>query len=147
MSSKTPYIIVILIMLAVLSGCATSRGTGAAAGGLAGAGIGAAVTGGGAAGIIVGGLLGAVVGSEVGRSLDERDRRHVYDSLEHSRSGHRSTWTNPDTGGRYAVTPRKAFTNNSGRVCREFVLTSDEYGNPVTGVACRQPDGRWAMAH
>lgn len=132
----------LLILLA--SGCATNRETGALTGGAAGAGIGALI-GDGAAGPIIGGLLGVIVGSEIGREMDKRDRAYVASQLESSPSGRRSEWVNPDTGNRYAVTPQQAYTGDGGQTCREFVLTSDEFNNPVYGTACRRDDGSWRM--
>ncbi len=145
--SKLSIILFAAIFTVLVSGCATHRGTGAIAGGAIGAGIGTAIDGGGAEGAIIGGLLGVIIGSEIGRNLDRRDRRHVYDSLERSPTGRTSRWTNPDTGYEYAVTPREAYNGRRGQPCRDFVLTSDEYGNPVTGTACRRNDGSWAMVN
>jgi len=137
--------ILMAMLLAVLvSGCATNRETGALSGGAAGAGIGALI-GDGAAGPIIGGLLGVIVGSEIGREMDKRDRRYVANTLENSPSGRRSEWVNPDSGNRYEVTPREAYRGSGGRPCREFVLTSDEFNNPVYGTACRRADGTWHM--
>ncbi len=141
------HAVAMLLLVALVSGCATHRGTGAVAGGAIGAGIGTAIDGGGAEGAIIGGLLGVIIGSEIGRGLDERDRRRVYDSLERSPSGRSTEWVNPDSGQHYAVTPREAYRGRRGQPCREFVLTSDEYGNPVTGTACRKRDGSWEMVN
>lgn len=144
--SYSPSVILMAAALALLlSACATHRGTGAVAGGAIGAGIGTAIDGGGAEGAIIGGLLGVIIGSEIGRNMDRRDRRRIYNSLEHSPSGRRSEWVNPDTGQHYAVTPRASYQGRGGRPCRDFVLTSDEFGNPVTGTACRRRDGSWEM--
>jgi len=140
--SRTIFIIVLLAVLA--SGCSSNRETGALTGGAAGAGIGALI-GDGAAGPIIGGLLGVIVGSEIGREMDKRDRRYIASTLETSPSGRRSEWVNPDSGKRYAVTPREAYEGSGGQPCREFVVTSDEYNNPVYGTACRRTDGTWHM--
>ncbi len=150
MNSKSYRLTVILaaaLLSLLVSACATHRGTGAVAGGALGAGIGTAIDGGGAEGAIIGGLLGVIIGSEIGRGMDRRDRRRIYDSLEHSPSGRRSEWVNPDTGQQYAVTPRESYQDSRGRPCREFILTSDEFGNPVTGTACRRRDGSWQMVN
>lgn len=145
--SKISIILFAAILTLLASGCATHRGTGAVAGGAIGAGIGTAIDGGGAEGAIIGGLLGVIIGSEIGRNLDKRDRQRVYHSLEHSPSGRTTRWNNPDNGYDYAVTPREAYDGRGGQPCREFVLTSDEYGNPVTGTACRRNDGSWKMVN
>jgi len=139
---RTIFIIVLLAVLA--SGCSSNRETGALSGGAAGAGIGALI-GDGAAGPIIGGLLGVIVGSEIGREMDKRDRRYIASTLETSPSGRRSEWVNPDSGNRYAVTPQAAYEGSGGQPCREFVVTSDEFNNPVYGTACRRADGTWHM--
>lgn len=145
MKNKHTISLIMLITVLIASGCATHRGTGAVAGGAIGAGIGTAIDGGGAEGAIIGGLLGVIIGSEIGHNIDKRDRQRIYRSLEKSPSGRRTEWVNPDSGHHYAVTPRKSYQGRRGQPCRDFVLTSDEYGNPVTGTACRDSGGGWRM--
>lgn len=137
-------VLMTMLLALLLSACASNRETGAVAGGAAGAGIGALI-GDGIAGPVIGGLLGVIVGSEIGREMDKRDRAYVASTLENTPSGTRREWVNPDSGARYAVTPKQSYAGNQGQPCREFVLTSDEYNNPVYGTACRRDDGTWRM--
>ncbi len=46
-----------------------------------------------------------------------------------------------------AVRPVSSFKSADGGVCRHLVLTlrSGTYERTVEGIACRQPDGRWAL--
>jgi surface antigen len=103
------------------------------------------------AGIIGGTLLGALLGSEVGKSMDATDRmmseRTAQRSLESSPTGTSSSWSNPDSGHRGTVTPTNTYRNASNQDCRDYETTVyiDGREETATGVACRQPDGTWAM--
>ena|SRR5438067_1708435 len=46
-------------------------------------------------------------------------------------------------------TPRRAWTDASGRQCREYQTTRDVQGRPtkVYGTACRDPDGQWRIVN
>ena len=45
------------------------------------------------------------------------------------------------------VRPTFSFKNNDGEVCRQLKLTlrSGAYTRTIEGIACRDPDGRWAL--
>ena len=96
-------------------------------------------------------LLGAIAGSEVGKSLDATDRvmmeRTSQASLEHTRTGATSTWSNPDTGNSGSITPNRTYQRQDGTHCREFSQTVviDGQLQDATGTACRQPDGSWQL--
>lgn len=96
-------------------------------------------------------LLGAVLGSQVGRSMDLADRgmmeRTTQASLEHTRTGATSAWTNPDSGHRGTVTPTRTYQRADGTYCREYSQTVNIDGQlqKATGTACRQPDGTWRL--
>ena len=98
------------------------------------------------AAIILGTLVGASIGGAVGRSMDDTDRLKTAHSLENVRTGVPSTWTNPDTGNQYAVTPTRTFETAAGP-CREYVIDARVGGRPekVYGTACRQADGSWRV--
>jgi surface antigen len=133
----------------VLSGCANKQRTGAAIGAGAGALAGHQLGGGRGktAMTIVGAIAGAVAGGAIGKKMDERDRQKAAAALENNRTGQTSSWTNPDTGNHYAVTPTKTTTSN-GHPCRTFVFKSkDAGGQPqsVTRVACRNSKGEWEV--
>lgn len=96
---------------------------------------------------IVGTVAGVVVGGAVGRSLDRADETCIGQALEHAPTGRPVRWTNPDTGARYEVTPKRTFQQENGRYCREYSAgaTVGGRGETVTGVACRQSDGTWRI--
>ncbi|OGQ99601.1 MAG: hypothetical protein A2505_10775 [Deltaproteobacteria bacterium RIFOXYD12_FULL_55_16] len=138
----------IIFMLAI-SGCATntSKGTsgaaiGAATGAIAGQAIGRNTTG-TLIGAAVGGLLGYIVGNEMDK-FDQAQLNQVYES---SPSHQRTQWVNPDSKRTYAVTPKPAYTQPSGQVCREAEILATVDGRPekVVSTACRDNEGRWVI--
>lgn len=126
----------------------TQEQSGAVLGGAAGAAVGSTIGGGSGrtAAIILGALLGSAVGANIGRHMDEQDRIKTAEALEYSPTGRPSTWTNPDTQGRYTVTPTRTYETAEGP-CREFTMDAAVGGQPqqVYGTACRQPDGSWRI--
>ncbi|MGZ9067338.1 MAG: RT0821/Lpp0805 family surface protein, partial [Burkholderiales bacterium] len=77
--------------------------------------------------------------------MDRNDQLNTAHALETSNNGQATTWRNPDTGQRYAVTPTHTYQSDSGP-CREFTTTArfdDGREEVVHGNACRQPDGTW----
>ncbi|MFH1019894.1 MAG: glycine zipper domain-containing protein [Pseudomonadota bacterium] len=140
---------VAIILILITAGCATntSKGTsgtviGAAAGAIAGQAIGRD-TKGTLIGAAVGGLLGYIVGNE----MDKYDQAQLNQIYENSPSNQRSQWVNPDTNRSYAVTPRPAYTQPSGQVCREAEILATVDGRPekVVSLACRDNNGRWVI--
>lgn len=137
------------IAAAALSACETQPtkeqlGTigGAVVGGLLGAQLGEGR--GRTVAIIAATLAGAYLGNRVGKSMDEKDRQKVAQSLETAPTGTTTTWRNPDTGTTYSVTPTRTFTSAS-EPCRDFNTRAviDGREENVQGTACRQPDGSW----
>lgn len=139
-----------------LAGCADqgqkqTGGTliGAAAGGLLGSQFGGGV--GKIAATAVGVLAGGWLGSEVGKSLDNADkaamRQSAQYSLEATKTGHTSNWSNPDSGNSGTVTPTKTYQTAEGEYCREYQQTVTVAGKTeeAYGTACRQPDGSWKV--
>lgn len=132
----------------LLTGCTQMRNEdagvilGGALGGLVGSQFGSGT--GQIAAAALGVLLGAHVGSNVGRSMDEVDRIHASRALESARTGHTSSWQNPDTGVEYTVTPTRTYESN-GAPCRDFTTEAwiDGSKQLIRGTACRQPDGTW----
>jgi surface antigen len=97
--------------------------------------------------IIVGTVAGSMIGRQIGQSMDDVDRMKTAQALNNNRSGQSTTWTNPDTGEQYTVTPTRTY-EQSGGPCREFELDATVGGEPgqsVTGTACLQPDGTWKV--
>lgn len=99
------------------------------------------------AAIIVGTITGAMIGRHIGESMDETDRMRTAMVLNDSRTGESTSWVNPDTGHRYAVTPTRTFEQGTGP-CREFRLDAavgDNHHEHVYGTACLQADGSWLL--
>ena len=87
------------------------------------------------------------IGQHIGESMDDVDRMRTAMVLNDSRTGESSSWVNPDTGYRYAVTPTRTFEQGTGR-CREFRLDAtvgDQSHQHVYGTACLQADGSWLV--
>ncbi|MFQ5786161.1 MAG: RT0821/Lpp0805 family surface protein [Alphaproteobacteria bacterium] len=130
-----------------------SAGTliGAGLGGLAGSQIGSGT--GQLAAVGAGVLLGGLLGREVGKSLDKADQlyaeRAAQQSLESSRTGSTTNWSNPDSGHSGTFTPTKTYETAEGQPCREYenTVTIDGKTEIVRGTACREPDGRWTVVN
>lgn len=140
----------------VLAGCAgqgdkQTGGTlvGAAAGGLLGSQFGGGA--GKLAATAIGVLAGAYLGNQVGQSLDNADKAAMKQSaqysLEATKVGHTSNWSNPDSGNSGTVTPTKTYQAPTGEYCREYQQTVTVGGKTedAYGTACRQPDGTWKV--
>lgn len=140
-----------LLVTLALAGCEsppTQQQTGAVVGGVLGGVLGSQVGKGGGrtAATVIGTLIGASIGGAVGRSMDDNDRRKTAQALETVRTGQSSTWTNPDSGTRYTVTPTRTRSTTEGP-CREYTTRAVIGGKTETvyGQACRQADGSWRV--
>ena len=142
-----------LVTLPLLGGCATKMQTGTAIGALTGGAL--------AYGLgldshnkelwtVLGIGLGAMVGSNIGQQLDERDRMLMGQTFNHTMEkapiNATGQWQNPDTGHGGSVTPTRTFETESGP-CREFTQTVSIGGHmeEAYGTACRQADGSWKI--
>jgi surface antigen len=116
---------------------------GGAVGGLIGAGFGDGS--GQIAAAVAGALVGAYLGGRIGKSMDEADRVETNRALEANPTGQTSSWNNPDTGSRYAVTPTSTYRSSDDSPCRDYTTEAwiDGQREVVKGTACRQPDGTW----
>lgn len=138
-----------VILLLITSGCATTttKGTsgaaiGAAAGAIAGQAIGRNTSG-----TLIGAAVGGMIGYIVGNEMDKYDQAQLNRVYESSPSNQRTQWVNPDTNRSYAVTPKPAYTDPSGQVCREAEILATVDGRPekVVSTACRDNEGRWII--
>ena len=142
-----------LVTLPLLGGCATKMQTGTAIGALTGGAL--------AYGLgqdshnkelwtVLGIGLGAMVGSNIGQQLDERDRILMGQTFNHTMEkapiNATGQWQNPDTGHGGSVTPIRTFDTGTGP-CREFTQTVSSGGHTeeAYGTACRQADGSWKI--
>lgn len=131
------------------TGCQLSRQeSGRLIGGAAGAAAGSQVGSGSGRLIatVVGGLLGSLAGERIGARMEARDYRRAGRALEEAPAGERASWTNPNTGVRYAVTPTDTYRTED-RPCREFRFRAETERGAETRehTACRQPDGTWEI--
>lgn len=139
----------------LLAGCSQSTGPredfGAVAGAIAGGVIGNQFGSGSGriAATAAGAVIGGVVGSAIGRSLDEADRRALYDAeyraLEYGPPNTPVEWRNPNSGRYGNVTPGPRYRSANAYDCRDYTHTIYIDGRPevARGTACRQPDGTW----
>jgi len=140
-----------LFTLPGLTGCETTTHAqqGEVVGGVLGGVLGSQVGDGSGqtAAIIIGTMAGSMIGRHIGQTMDDVDRMKTAETLNNNRTGQSTTWTNPDTGEEYTVTPTRTFEESSGP-CREFELDATVGGEPgqtVNGTACLQADGSWKI--
>ena len=146
-----PMTCALLIVLPPVTGCETTTHAqqGEVVGGVLGGVLGSQVGEGSGktAAIIIGTMAGSMIGRHIGQTMDDVDRMKTAEALNNNRTGQSTTWTNPDTGEEYTVTPTRTF-EESGGPCREFELDATVGGEPdqkVSGTACLQPDGSWKI--
>ena len=147
-----------LLILIVMSGCASLPGTsqtqGTVAGGAIGALLGSTIGDGRGAvwAAAAGAIGGALAGSHIGKRLDERDQvvmqKATYSALENSKSNSKTRWNNPESGNMGSITPTNTFEMADGSYCREYTSMVEVAGESETayGTACRQNDGSWKIA-
>jgi surface antigen len=140
-----------------LAGCQTTQEQtgqviGAIAGGVLGNQVGAGA--GRTAATIAGTMLGGYIGGNLGRAMDENDRYRANQALETLPSGQTTSWVNPDSGNRYAVTPTRTYYEPATAArpeepCREYTTEAwiDGKRQTVYGRACRQADGSWKASN
>jgi len=123
----------------------TGRVIGAIAGGVLGNKVGSGS--GRVAATIAGTILGGYIGGGLGREMDENDRYRANQALEDAPTNQTTSWSNPDTGHDYAVTPTRTYYSDS-RPCREYTTEAWIGGKKQTvyGTACRNDDGSWQVA-
>jgi surface antigen len=138
----------LLAGLLAIGGCETRQETGRVVGGAAGAVAGSQVGDGATrvAAVLLGTALGAALGDRVGAWLDDEDEARAQNVLETNRTEETTSWTNPDTGADWAMTPTRTFEDGT-RPCREFetVVRVEDEAHVVDGVACRNDDGEWEI--
>jgi surface antigen len=134
----------------LLGGCAsiTNEGVGTLSGGVIGGLLGSQFGGGSGkvAAAAGGALLGAFLGGQIGKSMDKVDRMQMQNALETAPTGREVTWSNPDTGHRYAVQPTRTYYRDR-LPCRQYTTRAwiDGKNEVIHGTACRQPNGSWQV--
>ena len=144
---KLISLLFISILCVGIAGCTTKQDTGVVTGGAVGALIGSTIGGGSgrAVAIAAGAVTGALIGGAIGRNMDLQDQRELSHALEHSKTNHATSWSNPDTGCSYTVKPTRTYRKSNGHYCREYLTWATINGKRqrMYGTACRQPDGSW----
>jgi len=139
-----------MIFVLALSGCQSNQQVGQVTGGVLGGALGTQIGKGKGtyAAIVAGTLIGAYLGGEIGRNMDENDRWRSQNALETYPTHKTSSWSNPDTGNSYSVTPTRTYESRSGP-CREYTTEAMIGGRRETvyGNACRQSDGTWKASN
>lgn len=142
--------IALLLVVAILfSSCATTEGrkgqTGAVGGAAAGAVVGQ-IIGRNTEATLLGAAIGGVLGYIVGNEMDKSDRQQLNAAYESTPSNQTTTWVNPDSGKRYAVTPRPAYQVDN-RVCRKAEIDAviDGKRQKTLATACRNEQGQWVL--
>ena len=133
----------------MLGGC-TKQESGTAIGGVVGGALGNQF-GKGAGNVAmtaVGAIAGAMIGGSIGQNMDDTDQLKAQQALESTRTNESSSWSNPDTGNRYTVTPTRTY-DSGGRNCRDYSTRAYIGGRQevVHGTACRDSNGSWVASN
>ena len=146
---KATHVMAVLSMF-LLSSCMATTANKSQLGAAGGAGIGAIAgqaigrnTESTLLGAAVGGLLGYIVGNE----MDKYDQQRLSQVYESAPSGQTTTWTNPDHGNQYQVTPQPAYQNQNNQWCRkaEIIAIIDGKTERTYSTACRDMNGNWQL--
>ena len=86
----------------------------------------------------------------VNKEMDQYDREQVNHVFERGLSGRTSSWTNPDKGNQYRITPLPALQTIGKSVCRkakmEAMLNGNDQLETINTKACRANNGRWRIS-
>ena len=143
MKMKRSFAVLFVCSFLFVLGCANSpysKGQqGAAGGAVVGALIGQAI-GQNTASTLIGAGVGTMLGYIVGNEMDKFDRQQLGRIYERSPSYQTSTWVNPNSRNRYAVTPRPAYRTRRNRVCRKAEIDAviDGRREKTYTTACRE---------
>lgn len=133
------------LVVLLCTSCANKAQTGAAGGAVGGALLGQMI-GKNTEATLLGAALGGLLGYVVGNEMDKQDRERLNNVYETSPSYNTSSWVNPDTGNKYAVTPQPAYETPDNRVCRKAQIEAviDGKKEITEAIACRE-NGRWVI--
>jgi len=141
-------LLVYLLILLTLTGCANKAKSGAGLGALGGGLIGslAGPSKNKEQNALIGAAIGGLLGYTVGNEMDKEDRIRLTQVYEINPDQKTSSWVNPNTGNSYVVTPSKTHIVE-GRPCRRAVIDSIIGGKreKVTKTACRRKNGTWEI--
>lgn len=149
---KMHMFLLLPILIFSLSSCANqqySKGTQGVGIGAAGGAIVGQAIGRNTEATLIGAAVGSMLGYIVGNEMDKFDKRELNHAYEFGPSGQASTWTNPDSGNLYQVTPQAAYVSpqQPNRLCRraEILATIDGQSQKTYTTACRNNAGEWEL--
>ena len=149
---KVFFVSALAFMLVFVAGCdnMNKQDAGVLIGGATGALLGSRFGGGSGQVLatVAGAVGGALIGGAIGNNMDKTDQITAMQAVKNTPNNSSASWTNPNTGYHYTVTPIKSYHNRGGRYCREYTTIATIAGKKqqVYGKACRQPDGTWKVA-
>ena len=86
----------------------------------------------------------------VNQEMDRYDREQLNHVFERGLSGQTSSWTNPDKGNQYRLSPLPAFQTIGKSVCRkakiEAMINSNDQFKTINSKACRANNGQWRIS-
>lgn len=96
---------------------------------------------------LIGAAVGTMLGYIVGNEMDKDDRKKLNNVYEGAPSGQAASWSNPDNGNAYKVTPEPAYYPQPDKPCRkaEILATIDGKTEKTYTTACRNAQGQWEL--
>lgn len=90
-------------------------------------------------------MTSGMLSGSVGKTMDDTDNRRVNQTLESSKTGQTTTWTNSNSNATYTMTPTRTFTSPTGEPCRDFTASAliNGQAQQVYSTACRDQSGQW----
>ena len=92
---------------------------------------------------------GSTLALLVQKKMDRYDREQLNHVFERGLSGQTSSWTNPDRGNQYRITPLPAYQTIGKSVCRKATMEAMISGTDRLGIiktkACRANSGQWRL--
>lgn len=153
MKSTLTKLMACLLVTSFVAGCSTNTqkentlvgaGTGAVAGGL----LGSLAHGAGAGWVVAGGaIVGAVIGGLIGHNMDSSDNHQVSTALNTYPANQPMKWENKKSKVKFRFTPTSPMmTYNGNPNCRKYDAVVYSNGKVIKsdGIACKQPNGKWA---
>ena len=143
---KKYLIITLLLAPLMMTACVPSKSSTGAVGGAAGGALLGQAIGHNTSSTLIGAAVGTMLGFIIGDSMDKYDQQQLSQTYESTPSRQTTSWSNPDNGNRYAVTPQPAYQDQTGRDCRdaEILATIDGKAEKTLTKACRE-NGRWVI--
>lgn len=145
-------IIPAIVAAAFVAGCQTG-GTGQTLGTVGGAVAGGAIGsnfGSGSGQLVAtgaGAVLGAWLGGQLGAQFDQQEQAAANAAAQNAlNTGGAQTWQASGSTGQFAPTSG-VYYDQFGRECRQYAhsINKDGQQQQQQGVACRQPNGTWAI--